>query len=94
MNQSCWISFCILIVRASFHMNNLMLNSSIAGGWTQGYASNSKFYWVDDIYAMVKELGKYQKDVNLRKRGAKDALDDFKKSRIEFVAANFAVNGY
>ena len=75
-------------------MNNLILSSSAAGGWAHGYASKSKFYWVDDIYAMVKELGKYQKDVKLRKRGAKQALDDFKKSRIEFVAANFAVNGY
>jgi len=93
-NQLYSISFRILIVRASWHVNNLMLSSSTAGGWAHGYASNSKFYWEDDIYSMVKEFGKYQKDVELRKRGAKQALDDFKNSRIKFVAANFAVKGY
>jgi hypothetical protein len=68
--------------------------SSTAGGWAQGYASKSKYYWVDDIYDIVKELGKYQKDVKMRKRGAKQALDDFTEARIEFVAKNAAVSGY
>ena len=43
---------------------------------------------------MVKELGKYQKDEKTRKQGAKQALDNFTKARIEFVAANAVVSGY
>jgi len=70
-----------------------MLNRfTIAGGWAHGYHSNSKYYWVNDIYDMVKELGNYQKDVSMRKRGAKQALEDFTKARIEFVATNAVVS--
>jgi hypothetical protein len=43
---------------------------------------------------MVKELGQYQKDVKMRKRGAKEALEDFTRIRIQFVATNVVVRVY
>jgi len=64
------------------------------GGWAHGYASTSKYYWLDDIHDMVKELGKYQKDAIMRNRGAKQALDNFTKERIAFVATNAVVSGH
>ncbi|KDQ15359.1 hypothetical protein BOTBODRAFT_290130 [Botryobasidium botryosum FD-172 SS1] len=57
------------------------------GGWAHGHASNSKFFWISDIYEMSQMLGVYQSDVHMRKPGAKKALDDFQASRMEHVAA-------
>jgi hypothetical protein len=55
------------------------------GGWSHGQASNSKFFWKADIYSMARKLGEYQKDVQLRKLGAKEALEHFKKTRRALV---------
>jgi hypothetical protein len=55
------------------------------GGWAHGQPSKSKFFWKADIYSMAKKLGEYQKDVQLRKPGAKEALEHFKKARKTLV---------
>ncbi|KAF7984914.1 hypothetical protein HWV62_10935 [Athelia sp. TMB] len=55
------------------------------GGWSHGHSSNSKFFWNQDVIDMCEQLGSYQKNVSLRKRGAKKALDDFVAARIQLV---------
>lgn len=56
-----------------------------AGGWAHGHASNSKFYYSNDVYEMAEMLEGYQNAVESRKRGAKKALDDFQAARMELV---------
>lgn len=67
---------------------------STVGGWAHGHASNGKFYWKDDIYDMAKELGVYQSNVQLRKPGAKQLLENFKQDRIKIVKSILMVSGF
>lgn len=55
------------------------------GGWAHGHASGSKFFWSDDIFNLAARLGAYQKDVHMRKPGAKKRLEDFKSSCKKYV---------
>ncbi|KIJ61012.1 hypothetical protein HYDPIDRAFT_31712 [Hydnomerulius pinastri MD-312] len=57
------------------------------GGWAHGHASHSKFFWTSDVYDMGQQLGKYQKDVHMRKTGARVLLNDYKEARKQFVAS-------
>jgi hypothetical protein len=57
----------------------------IAGGWAHGRRSSSKFFWESDIYDMSQRVGVLQKDVALRKKGAKKALEQFKINRKIFI---------
>jgi hypothetical protein len=51
------------------------------GGWSHGHSSSSKFYWKSDVYAMAEMLGLYEKNLYMRKPGAKQALENFKVGR-------------
>lgn len=55
------------------------------GAWSHGYTSSSQFYWKPDIKKMLGTLAKYEADVRSRKKGAKQALEDFKAKRIGIV---------
>ncbi|TFK65185.1 hypothetical protein BDN72DRAFT_962693 [Pluteus cervinus] len=55
------------------------------GGWVTHSTSSSRYYWKDDVYAIVKELGPYQKGIQLRTPNAKQKLDDFKAARLAYV---------
>lgn len=57
-------------------------------GWSHGIPSNNKYFWLNDIEDMVKELRNYEKDIMMHKQGAKQAMDDFTTSRIQFVVKN------
>jgi hypothetical protein len=58
-----------------------MLTMLSVGGWSHGHPSSSKFYWESDIYAMAEILGPYEKNIHMRKPGAKQALETFKAGR-------------
>lgn len=45
-----------------------------------------------DIYDMAEKLGKYQKNVHMRMPGAKQALEEFKAARIDYVASILEVS--
>ncbi|KZT69603.1 hypothetical protein DAEQUDRAFT_726585 [Daedalea quercina L-15889] len=57
------------------------------GASAQGRATKSKFYWEDDIHAMTRVYGEYQKDMVARKPGAQEAFQKFRDERVKFVAA-------
>jgi len=60
-----------------------------AGAWSHGYgrSSDSRFFWIPDINAMLQKLAEYQHDVHLRRPGAHQALDGFKTQQIELVTS-------
>lgn len=63
-----------------------------ADAWSHGYARNSRFFWISDIYNMLQKLAEYQRDVHLRCSGAQKALEDFKAQQVELVMDIHEVN--
>jgi hypothetical protein len=55
------------------------------GGWSHQHGLDNKFFWKDDIRVMAKNLSEYQEAVHLCKSGANQALEEFKRDRIEAV---------
>jgi len=49
------------------------------GGW--------KSYWRPDVATVAEACNKYRKDINSKKRGAKQAFERFKRERIRHVRA-------
>ena len=56
------------------------------GGWSHGYRSGSRFFWISDIDAMLQKLAEYQHNIHLRHPGAQKVLEDFKARKMELVA--------
>jgi hypothetical protein len=57
----------------------------LAGGWNHGHPSKGRFYWEADIFDMAKKLGNYQKDIHMRKTGARTSFDHFQASRKKLI---------
>ncbi|PPR02550.1 hypothetical protein CVT26_012018 [Gymnopilus dilepis] len=55
------------------------------GGWSHGYASNSRFFWDADIHSMIRKLAVFEDDVHRRRLNAAKKLADFKMERMARV---------
>ncbi|KAF9070146.1 hypothetical protein BDP27DRAFT_1324374 [Rhodocollybia butyracea] len=55
------------------------------GAHAHGHASNSKFYWADDIRNMHQELSTFKKGKRKLKSGKSENLEDFKAARMALV---------
>ncbi|KIM36512.1 hypothetical protein M413DRAFT_31565 [Hebeloma cylindrosporum] len=64
-----------------------LIPSTNVGAWSHGHARDNRFFWIPDIKAISLKLAKYQKNVDLRRLGAKQALKDFKAQRVKMVTS-------
>jgi hypothetical protein len=54
----------------------------VDGGWTQGRASNGRYYWKQDLYDMAKKFTELEEDRDAGKAGAHERLKSFRAERI------------
>ncbi|KAF7325951.1 CUE domain-containing protein [Mycena kentingensis (nom. inval.)] len=58
-----------------------LLSYTNIGGHSHGHASNSKFYWHDDIKDMIQRLAAFNRDIQMRIPGAKKKKEEFINER-------------
>ena len=54
------------------------------GGHSHGHASNTKFYWREDVERMLEKIASYKKDRSEKKSAAD--TEAFRERRIEYVS--------
>ncbi|KAL1689828.1 hypothetical protein GGG16DRAFT_114695 [Schizophyllum commune] len=65
---------------------DLVLYTNV-GGHSHGHASNTKFYWRDDVERMLEKIASYKKDRSEKKSAADTAYEAFRERRIDYVSA-------
>ena len=54
----------------------------VDGGWNQGRASNSRYYWKPDLYDVAKKLTELEEDRDAGKAGAHERLKSFRAKNL------------
>ena len=57
------------------------------GGHSHGHASNTKFYWREDVERMLERIASYKKDIAEKKFASDTAYEAFRERRVEYVSA-------